>query len=70
MYAANTWPRWHAQVYAQYGESTYTSGMKVVTTLRAADQQAGWKAVRKTLIDRELRLPGAARKPKRICRPT
>lgn len=45
-----------AQVYAQYGESTYTSGMKVVTTLRAADQQAGWKAVRKTLIDRELRL--------------
>lgn len=45
-----------AQVYAQYGESTYTSGMKVVTTLRATDQQAGWKAVRKTLIDRELRL--------------
>ncbi|MDX9844081.1 MAG: PBP1A family penicillin-binding protein [Aquabacterium sp.] len=45
-----------AQVYAQYGESAYTSGMKVVTTLRAADQQAGWKAVRKTLIDRELRL--------------
>jgi penicillin-binding protein 1A len=45
-----------AQVYAQYGESAYTSGMKVVTTLRAADQQAGWRAVRKTLIDRELRL--------------
>ncbi len=45
-----------AQVYAQYGESAYTSGMKVVTTLRAADQQAAWKAVRKTLIDRELRL--------------
>lgn len=45
-----------AQVYAQYGESAYTSGMKVVTTLRSADQQAAWKAVRKTLIDRELRL--------------
>lgn len=44
-----------AQLYAQYGESAYTSGMKVVTTLRAADQQAAWKAVRKTLIDRELR---------------
>ena len=46
-----------AQVYAQYGESAYSSGMKVVTTLRAADQQAAWKAVRKTLIDRELRMP-------------
>ena len=46
-----------AQVFAQYGESAYTSGMKVVTTLRSADQQAAWKAVRKTLIDRELRLP-------------
>ncbi|MBP9062530.1 MAG: PBP1A family penicillin-binding protein [Aquabacterium sp.] len=45
-----------AQVYEQYGELAYTSGMKVVTTLRAADQQAAWKAVRKTLIDRELRL--------------
>lgn len=45
-----------AQVYGQYGESAYTSGMKVVTTLRAADQQAGWNAVRKTLIDRELRV--------------
>jgi len=43
-----------AQVYAQYGEQAYTSGMKVVTTLRAAEQQAAWKALRKTLIDREL----------------
>lgn len=43
-----------AQVYAQYGEAAYTSGMKVVTTLRASDQQAAWKALRKTLIDREL----------------
>ncbi len=45
-----------AQVYAQYGEQAYTSGMKVVTTLRAAEQQAAWKALRKTLIDRELTL--------------
>ena len=45
-----------AQVYAQYGEQAYTSGMKVVTTLRAAEQQAAWKALRKTLIDRELGL--------------
>ncbi|AWI54119.1 penicillin-binding protein [Aquabacterium olei] len=46
-----------AQVYAQYGESAYTTGMKVVTTLRAADQQAAWKALRRTLIDRETGLP-------------
>ena len=44
------------QVFSQYGEAAYTSGMKVVTTLRAADQQAAWKALRKTLIDRELTL--------------
>jgi penicillin-binding protein 1A len=42
------------QVFAQYGEKAYTTGMKVVTTLRANEQQAAWKAVRKTLIDREL----------------
>jgi penicillin-binding protein 1A len=45
-----------AQVYSQYGEQAYTSGMKVVTTLRANEQQAAWKALRKTLIDRELGL--------------
>ena len=45
-----------AQVYAQYGEQAYTSGMKVVTTLRAVEQQAAWKALRKSLIDRELGL--------------
>lgn len=43
-----------AQVFARYGESAYTSGLKVVTTLRANEQQAAYKAVRKTLIDREL----------------
>ena len=46
-----------AQVYAQYGEAAYTTGMKVITTLRAADQQAAWKALRRTLIDRETTLP-------------
>ncbi len=44
------------QVFAQYGEAAYTTGMKVVTTLRANEQQAAWKALRKTLIDRELGL--------------
>ena len=42
------------QVFAQYGERAYTAGLKVVTTLRANEQQAAYKAVRKTLIEREL----------------
>ncbi len=45
------------QVYARYGEKAYTEGFKVVTTLRANEQQAAWKALRKTLIDRELGQP-------------
>jgi penicillin-binding protein 1A len=44
------------QVFSQYGEAAYSTGMKVVTTLRANEQQAAWKALRKTLIDRELGL--------------
>ncbi len=43
-----------AQVFARYGEAAYSSGMKVITTLRASEQQAAFKAVRKTLIEREL----------------
>lgn len=42
------------QVFAQYGARAYTEGFKVVTTLRASEQQAAWKALRRTLIDREL----------------
>ena len=42
-----------AQVYAQYGEAAYTSGMKVTTTLNAAKQRAAWNALRQALIDRE-----------------
>jgi len=45
------------QVYARYGDRAYTAGFKVVTTLRANEQQAAWKALRKTLIDRELGQP-------------
>jgi penicillin-binding protein 1A len=44
------------QVFSQYGDAAYSTGMKVVTTLRANEQQAAWKALRKTLIDRELGL--------------
>ncbi|MBC7917239.1 MAG: PBP1A family penicillin-binding protein [Rhodoferax sp.] len=43
------------QIYAQYGELTYTTGLNVTTTLRAAEQQAAYKALRRTLIDHALR---------------
>jgi penicillin-binding protein 1A len=43
------------QVYAQYGELAYTTGLKVTTTLVAADQQAAYAALRRTLIDHSLR---------------
>jgi penicillin-binding protein 1A len=44
-------------VYAEYGEATYSLGLKVTTSLRAADQQAAWRALRKGLIDHERRQP-------------
>jgi penicillin-binding protein 1A len=43
------------QVYAQYGEMAYTTGLNVTTTLRAAEQQAAYKALRRTLIEHGLR---------------
>jgi penicillin-binding protein 1A len=43
------------QVYAQFGELTYTTGLNVTTTLRAADQQAAYKALRRTLMEHALR---------------
>ena len=43
------------QVYAQYGELTYTTGLSVTTTLHATEQQAAYTALRRTLIDHELR---------------
>ncbi|MDE2146919.1 MAG: penicillin-binding protein 1A [Burkholderiales bacterium] len=42
-------------VYAQYGDETYTRGLNVTLTLRAADQEAAYKALRRGLIDYELR---------------
>ena len=45
------------QVYAQFGELTYTTGLNVTTTLRAADQQAAYTALRRTLIEHEMRQP-------------
>lgn len=43
------------QVYAQYGELSYTTGLNVTTTLRATEQQAAYTALRRTLIDHALR---------------
>jgi penicillin-binding protein 1A len=44
-------------VYAQYGEATYSLGLKVTTSLRAADQQAAYRALRKGVLDYERRQP-------------
>jgi penicillin-binding protein 1A len=40
---------------AQYGESAYTRGLKVYTSLVAADQAAAYRAVRKGVLDYERR---------------
>ncbi|WP_077001286.1 penicillin-binding protein 1A [Variovorax sp. KK3] len=42
-------------MYAQYGDSTYTRGLKVYTTLVAADQAAAYKSLRKGIMDYERR---------------
>ncbi|MDM0104918.1 penicillin-binding protein 1A [Variovorax sp. J22R24] len=42
-------------MYAQYGDSTYTRGLKVYTTLVAADQASAYRALRKGIMDYERR---------------
>lgn len=42
-------------MYAQYGDQTYTRGLNVYTTLRAADQEAAYKALRRGIMDFERR---------------
>jgi penicillin-binding protein 1A len=42
-------------VYAQYGDETYTRGLNVVLTLTARDQAVAYRALRKGLMDFELR---------------
>ncbi len=44
-------------MYAQYGDSVYTSGMSVQTTLVDADQAAAYHALRKGIMDYERRQP-------------
>ena len=42
-------------MYAQYGAETYTRGLNVYTTLRAADQETAYKALRRGIMDFERR---------------
>ena len=44
-------------VVERLGEKAYTEGIKVVTSLRAADQEAAHAALRRAVIARELRQP-------------
>ena len=44
-------------MYAQYGDSIYTSGLKVYTSLVAANQMAAYKSLRKGILDYEGRQP-------------
>ncbi|MEX8519250.1 MAG: penicillin-binding protein 1A [Leptothrix sp. (in: b-proteobacteria)] len=44
-------------VYAQYGEKTYTDGLKVYTTINSVDQQAAWRALRRGVLDYDRRQP-------------
>ena len=59
-------------MFAQYGDETYTRGLNVYTTLRVADQEVAYRALRKGIMDFERRqiyrgpekyvsLPGDAR---------
>jgi len=42
-------------VYAQYGDDSYTRGLNVYTTVRADQQEAAYKALRKGIMDYEKR---------------
>ena len=42
-------------VFAQYGDETYTRGLNVYTTLRANEQVAAYKALRRGIMDYERR---------------
>ena len=42
-------------VFAQYGEETYTRGLNVYTTIKADEQEAAYKALRKGIMDYEKR---------------
>jgi penicillin-binding protein 1A len=42
-------------MFAQYGDETYTRGLNVYTTIRSADQEVAYKALRQGIMDFERR---------------
>ena len=42
-------------MFSQYGDETYTRGLNIQTTLRSADQDAAYKALRRGIMDFERR---------------
>ena len=42
-------------VYAQYGDETYTRGLNVFTTVKASEQDAAYRSLRKGIMDYERR---------------
>lgn len=44
-------------MHAQYGDSIYTSGLKVYTSLDSADQAAAYRSLRRGILDYERRQP-------------
>jgi penicillin-binding protein 1A len=44
-------------VYERFGEQAYTQGYKVVTSLRSAEQDAAYDALRKSVLDHDRRQP-------------
>ncbi len=42
-------------VYQQYGDATYTRGLDVIVTVKSDDQEAAFKALRRGLMDYEMR---------------
>ncbi len=43
------------QIYAEYKEATYTTGLNVYTTIRQAEQEAAWQALRKQVLTYDAR---------------
>jgi penicillin-binding protein 1A len=42
-------------MYAQYGDETYSRGLNVYTTIKSADQEVAYRALRQGIMDFELR---------------
>ena len=43
------------RIFSQYGDETYTRGLNVITTLKASEQDAAYRAMRKGIMDYERR---------------